>query len=88
MCKNTLERFVLSIPPEARHVWAPYISLILREVLALDDAKFGKFATILYDQCTEIMVLAFDQKLGQLVFYLAQFFKKTKSISFSSDSEA
>jgi len=88
VCKSTLERFVLSIPPEARHVWAPYISLILREVLSLDDAKFQKFAAILYDLCTEIMVLAFDQKLGQLVFYLAQFFKKTKSISFASDSEA
>lgn len=88
VCKGTLQRFVLSIPAEARHVWAPYISLILREVLSLDNVKFEKFAAILYDQCTEMMVLAFDQKLGQLVFYLAQFFAKTKSIAFSSDSEA
>lgn len=81
VCHDTLERFVISIPPEARHVWAPYISLILREILDLDDERFHTFGTKFYDLWTEMLVLAYDQKLGQIVFFLAKLFARTKSIA-------
>ena len=81
VCHGTLERFVVSIPPEARHVWAPYIALILREILDLDEARFKTFGVKFYDLWTETLVLAYDQKLGQIVFFLAKLFARTKSIS-------
>jgi brefeldin A-inhibited guanine nucleotide-exchange protein len=77
-CTTTLSRFTTSIPPEQRVIWAPLVNLILKEILALDDDKFAKFAGQIYGLCTELIVLAYDKELKQVVFFLAKFFERTR----------
>lgn len=77
ICGSTLKHFVTGVRREAREVWSPLISLILQEILHLEDARFAKMATTHHDACCDILELTYEQPLGGVAFFLAEFFKRT-----------
>jgi brefeldin A-inhibited guanine nucleotide-exchange protein len=78
VCKETLAHYVQFGAKEARDIWAPLVSLVLQELLRLDDAQFAQHAKLHYDICTKILVVCFDQSIGQVAFFLCEFFKRAK----------
>lgn len=78
-CTSVLRQFAHDLPREGRDSWVPNVALVLRELLALSDERFASHAATHYAAIAELLTLAHDGGLGELVFLVAQFFVRARA---------
>jgi len=79
VCTATLKRFVDAFTMEERRAWAPIICFIFQEILNLEDERFTLFAKAHYGIYSEMLVVGFDEKMGEIAFFLSKFFQRARA---------
>lgn len=86
ICKDTLDHYVHFGAKEARDIWAPLVCLILQELLRLPDEQFAKHASVHHGVLCTVLGICYDQPIGHVAFFLAEFFKKSRLCNLNDSS--